>query len=311
VRVGLVLGGGGLTGTAFHAGVVTALAEAGGWDAREAAVIVGTSAGATSAALLRAGFPPADYVARVSGGRLSADGAAILGDTPPIGDPPRPSPGGRRTPAAPRLAGAVLRRPWQHRPAVLGAALLPVGSRPLDPMGPSLRGRFSAWPAEPTWITAVSLRDGRRVVFGRDEHAPAVTMADAVAASCAIPGYFAPVAVDDERFVDGGVWSMHHLDLLAGEGLDLVIVSAPLSTTDWVARDRGNLARVPIRTQLEREAAVVRRRGTRVVVVQPDAALRRIMGSSTMVAARRGPVAIAVREYAGALLPAALHDGGR
>ena len=53
-RIGLVLGGGGLTGTAFHAGVIAGLAKAAGWDARTAEVIVGTSAGSTAAALLRA-----------------------------------------------------------------------------------------------------------------------------------------------------------------------------------------------------------------------------------------------------------------
>jgi NTE family protein len=55
-----VLGAGGLTGTAFHAGVLTALAEDAGWDARDAEVIVGTSAGSIGAALMRAGFPPRD-----------------------------------------------------------------------------------------------------------------------------------------------------------------------------------------------------------------------------------------------------------
>ncbi|MEI2620037.1 MAG: patatin-like phospholipase family protein [Candidatus Nanopelagicales bacterium] len=62
MRIGLALGGGGLTGTAFHAGVLTALADH--FDAREAEIIVGTSAGSTAAALMRSGFPPKDYVAR-------------------------------------------------------------------------------------------------------------------------------------------------------------------------------------------------------------------------------------------------------
>jgi predicted acylesterase/phospholipase RssA len=52
VGVPLVLGGGGLAGTAFHAGLLSATAER-GWDARDADVVVGTSAGSTSAAPLR------------------------------------------------------------------------------------------------------------------------------------------------------------------------------------------------------------------------------------------------------------------
>ena len=53
-RVGLVLGGGGIAGMAFHAGVLLALHHDLGWDARDADVIVGTSAGSIVGALLRA-----------------------------------------------------------------------------------------------------------------------------------------------------------------------------------------------------------------------------------------------------------------
>ena len=38
------------------------------------------------------------------------------------------------------------------------------------------------------------------------------------------------------------------------------------------------------------------------VVVQPDARMRRIMGTNTMVAAKRPPVALAARDFAGAVL---------
>ena len=47
--VGLVLGSGGLHGAAQHAGALAALVEATGWDPRTADVVVGTSAGATTA----------------------------------------------------------------------------------------------------------------------------------------------------------------------------------------------------------------------------------------------------------------------
>ena len=55
-RIGLVLGAGGAVGHAFHAGVLAALADETGWDAREAEVVVGTSAGSVVGALLRAGM---------------------------------------------------------------------------------------------------------------------------------------------------------------------------------------------------------------------------------------------------------------
>jgi len=293
VRIGLVLGGGGLTGTAFHAGVLAALDDL-GIDARTADLVVGTSAGATAGALVRAGLAAADYFARVTGTPLSGAGEALLGGMPRLAAPAEPVSRSRRS-AAPDLARRVALAPWRYPLGVLAASLLPVGSRPVDPGAARLRPLFAGWPDRPLWITAVSLLDGRRVVFGRDT---AGSVADAVAASCAVPGYFAPVDVNGERLVDGGVHSLVNLDLVAGEGLDLVVASAPLATTDWVARDRGNVLRVAARAQLHREVGTVAATGTRVVVVAPDRALRAVMGADSMDPARRPPVARAVREQA-------------
>ncbi len=292
MRIGLALGGGGLTGSAFHAGVLTALAEH--FDAREATVIVGTSAGSTAAALMRSGFPPADYVARVAGQQMSAQGQAVLGSMPPLSEPQPPGPR-RRRPASADLARSVARRPWRYPPGVALSAFLPAGTRPMDPAAQRLRGLFERWPDKAMWIVAVELDSGRRVVFGRDAVA---SVGDAVAASCAVPGYFAPVEIGQRRYIDGGAYSMVSLDLLADQELDLVIVSAPLSTADWFARDPGNAPRVAMRAQLQREVRAVRRGGTRVIVVAPDAGLRAVMGTNSMVAAKRPPVALAARDHA-------------
>ncbi|NIR39290.1 MAG: hypothetical protein GWN79_18100, partial [Actinobacteria bacterium] len=54
-RVGLVLGGGGITGGSFHFGALFALRMATGWDPAHADVIVGTSSGAVVAAIARSG----------------------------------------------------------------------------------------------------------------------------------------------------------------------------------------------------------------------------------------------------------------
>jgi predicted acylesterase/phospholipase RssA len=58
-----------------------------------------------------------------------------------------------------------------------------------------------------------------------------VGIADAVAASSAIPLVFRPYALDNELYVDGGVSSGTHADLVLGssEPLDLVLVLAPLA----------------------------------------------------------------------------------
>lgn len=300
VRVGLALGGGGLTGTAFHAGVLTALAAH--FDARDAEIIVGTSAGSTAAALMRKGFPPSDYVPRVLGEPLSAEGEAILGQMPPLSEPLPPAARSRR-PASPELLRAIARRPWAFRPGVTASALLPLGSRPVDPGVARFRAMFDTWPAQAMWLVAVDVDTGQRVVFGRDATA---SVGDAVSASCAVPGYFAPVVINGRRYVDGGAYSLVSLDLLAEERLDVVIVSAPLSTTSWIARELGNAPRIVARMQLEREARMVRAAGIRVLIVAPDAPLRALMGNNSMVAAKRAPVAVATRDYARRLFDAQL-----
>ncbi len=304
-RIGLVLGGGGLTGTAFHAGVVAGLAEFADWDARSAEVIVGTSAGSTSAALLRAGLPPADFVARMAGAPMSAEGEHVLGSLGPLRQPQRQERPARR-PAAPGLLPSIARRPWRYRPGIAAAALLPEGNLAVDAGVSWIGDLFEAWPAQPTWICTVRLDDGVRVVFGRDATA---SVRDAVTASCAIPGYFTPVVIDGHRHVDGGMWSIHNLDLVTGLGLDLVVVSAPMSTADPFAAERGTLLRLPVRRRLDREAEQVRRSGTPVLVVQPDARLREVMGTATMTLSRRAPVAQAAHSYVGELARAGTLDG--
>ncbi len=289
-RIGLVLGGGGMSGMAFHAGVLTALARHAGWDARTAEVIVGTSAGSTATALMRAGFPPADYVPRVTGAPMSPEGQRILAGLGQVG-PPAPRGPMTLRPAAPALLRTAARRPWRLPPMVWGSALLPSGTVPIDPGIVAFTKLVPTWPEAATWVVAVRLSDGARVVFGRDQFPP---MGDAVAASIAIPGFFQPVEIAGQRFVDGGAWSIHSLDLLADQGLDLVIVSAPMSTSDLVAAEGGNLPRIPVRRQLDREATKVRKAGTPVLILQPDVHLRRVMGSKSMDVSRRAPIAKAV-----------------
>ena len=108
--------------------------------------------------------------------------------------------------------------------------------------------------------------------------------------------------IEGRRHVDGGMWSTNNLDLVAGAELDLVVVSAPMSTEPGGALERGAWARLPVRRQLDREAAEVRRSGIPVLVVQPDRELREVMGTRTMSLSRRAPVAAATVARIGRLL---------
>ena len=55
--IGLVLGAGGVVGQAYQVGVLAALEREAGWDPREAAIIVGTSAGSVTGTASRSRRP--------------------------------------------------------------------------------------------------------------------------------------------------------------------------------------------------------------------------------------------------------------
>jgi NTE family protein len=314
-RIGLVLGAGGVVGHAFHAGVLAALHDVTGWDARDAEVVVGTSAGSVVGALLRAGFSGNDIAARASGGAMSAAGERLAaraeGAPRPPGRIPVRAPRRPMTMSAP---GALLRaawRPWRARPGALAAAVLPAGSVPTELVAAGLRPLFTdAWPDRSLWVCTVRLDDGRRVTFGHDPM-PA-DVATAVAASCAIPGFFEPVTIDGVRYVDGGTHSPTNADLVTGLGLDLVVVSSPMSIAGAQLRLAPDqpMRRVA-RLTLGQEVARVRRGGTPVLVFQPTRDEVAAMGMNAMDPARRGPVTRNARESAARRLARADARGAR
>ncbi len=85
--VGLVLGAGGVVGQAYQAGVLAALQREAGWDARDASIIVGTSAGSVTGAALRVGVPATDLAASLYGVPTSRRGARSSAAS----SPPTPS----------------------------------------------------------------------------------------------------------------------------------------------------------------------------------------------------------------------------
>lgn len=283
-RVGLVLGAGGPVGHAFHAGVLRALEHAIGWDARTVDLVVGTSAGAQVGALLRAGLHGDDLAARVTGESLRPAAREIAQHYVRPSHDARSLPAPRRyAPAAPGYLARSLRTPTLLRPGRLVAALLPEGRVTLEPLAEGFRRMFEGrWPDLHLWITSLHLDTGEPVVFGR-KGAPEIDVGTAVACSAAVPGVFAPVEWQGQRYVDGGVASATHLDLLAREELDLVIVSSPLSVFP------------PMRALLRREIRALER-SVPVIAIEPEAEAAAAMGYRPMAMERSALVARAAYE---------------
>jgi NTE family protein len=311
VRIGLVLGAGGSVGVAYHGAVLGALEEAAQWDARTADIIVGTSAGAITGAMLRAGVTALDLMRISEDLPLSAQGTQVA----EIGRPHRPRPRlgdllGVRPVAD--LLGVVhgLAHPRAHAPGALLAACLPAGGIPTDAISTGIDAVFAqGWPADPLWLCAVALRTGKRVVFGHPG-SPQVGVGRAVAASCAVPGYFRPVTIGGRRYVDGGLHSFTNMDLVARAGLDLVIVSAPMSqASHWPAVAADSLLRQHLRARLHKEAAVLRRAGIPVVTIEPGRQVAHAMGPNPLDARPRGEVSRVTRARVADWL--ANHQDGR
>jgi NTE family protein len=268
MEIALVLGAGGVVGGAYLAGALTALEHDLGWDVRTADVIVGTSAGALTGALLRSDIPASDLAAWTVGAPLSPDGYPIADKVHPEFDPVSL----RMFMRLPRLPhpGAVvasLRRPLRFDPVRAFMTHLADGSRTL---AEHVEFLGDGWPDRDLYLTAVRRGDGHRIVFGRDT-VPRDGLRAAVAASCAVPGYFAPVIVDGVRYIDGGVASPTNADILRERKPDLVLILSPMSTraplprysTERLLRDRAGV-------RLRREVRALEREGITTVVFEPD-----------------------------------------
>lgn len=302
--VGLVLGAGGVVGHAYHAAVLGTLAETTGWDARAATIIVGTSAGSGVGAVLRAGLPARDLPARITGEPLSDEGAALLRGMERLSPPQMRAALETRVPVpeAPMMLLRDLVAPWRFRPGRALAALAPEGRIPTTTMGDRMRRLHpQRWPNEALWICALRLRDGERVVFGRDA-GPEPDVGTAVEASSAIPGYFAPVTIDGERYVDGGTHSPTNADLVARVGLDLVIVSSPMSAQrDALVFNMRAAARGLHHGALRRELATFSK-ATTVLCFEPTSVDISVMGINAMDPKRMAGVLAQARRSAHAWL---------
>jgi NTE family protein len=320
VKVGLVLGAGGVLGGAWLVGGLSALARETDWDPGSADQIVGTSAGSMIGALVAGGIPPWFMVAHSRGevfdglvgpdGRPAADADRSAGanfrihrGVPAIG------------PGSLRMAFTALSNPLRHTPLQMVAGWLPAGFISTDALKDVVRRAVPGdWVEHPNyWAVACDYESGRRTPFGR-LGSPRAHIADAVAASCAIPGFYRPVKIRGRRYVDGGVCSVSNMDLVAGRGFDLVICLNPLtSRSEGQSHSRGirglpgsaingaldfvpSITRRASRARLEREERKVRRFGTEVVIIEPTAEDHAAMGHNWMNSERRQDVIDAAEE---------------
>ena len=307
-RRGLVLGGGGVLGFAWTIGALSAVEEICGVDCRDVPMIVGTSAGAVIASLLGCGVSVAEMLRQQLG--IAEPGDSLIAYQDELN-------GGRTRPQRPkfrigsaRLLMAAARRPRRLPGRAVLSGAMPRGRASLEPIARVVRdalGARESWTAHPSvWIMAMDYVTGERVAFG-SQNAPSATLPEAVAASCAIPGWFAPIQIGGRFYVDGGMYSTTSADLLAGQGLDEVFVLAPMASfaTDSPSSLPARLERrwrATIARGLRKEAAQVLHQGAHVYLLCPGVEDLRVMGSNVMDTSRKAQAVEVGRNTARQLL---------
>jgi NTE family protein len=272
----------------YHAGVLRALEQVGGFCPNHADLVIGTSAGSVVGAYLRSGWTTEDFWELALGTHSSLAGlnpeeiAAMRAEmfTPRFRTGPE---------LVRRLMGSAFvlgRSVWR-----LPAPIAPGWMRHVFPGGlfdmTEGKRRFADdlpldWPDELLWLCAVDITSGRRVVLGRQD-SPQATLHQGVTASCAIPGFYQPVRIGDLTLVDGGAHSPTNLDLAARANFDLIICVAPMAfdPASPPSPPEQLLRRFPTR-RLAGEVAVARGRGAEVLLLRPTKAEIRLHGLNLM-----------------------------
>lgn len=286
-RIGLVLGGGGVVGQAYHAAVLAVLQHDFAFDARTADVIVGTSAGSITGALLRLGVSAEDLAAWTVKAPLSTEDDAVRrmseSDLPEL-SPFRALQLLRRPMRLPgwHLLRRAATRPWRFRLLAAASTLVAPGRHDIIGQLAALQDlEGEGWPKSDLLICALRRRDGRRVIFGLPD-APPARLHQAVAASCAFPGYFAPVHIDGHEYVDGGAHSPTNAAILRNRELDLAIIISPMSGPPGLRPDLYAVARKHAARLLEREVLALERSGVKTLVFAPQKTEQRVMGNDMM-----------------------------
>jgi NTE family protein len=262
----LVLGGGGSSGIGWMAGMLYGLGEE-GVDLGDADVVIGTSAGSAVGAQLLASTLKEVYERQL---------------TVPEGEIP-----GRLGP------GLLFRYVWSaltsRTPEAYGRK---IGRMARAARTPDVAARRAAiesrlvspeWPDRALRLTAVDTATGELRVFDKGS---GLSLTDAVAASCAVPGVWPPVTIEGRVWMDGGILSPANAHL--AEAYDQVVVLAPMA-----------IGGGPLASAADQTRRLVEQ-GARAVVVVPSPEAKQAFGRNPLDPTVRAPAARAGREQAGA-----------
>jgi NTE family protein len=245
----LVLGGGGPVGRAWQTGLIVGFIEA-GIDFSAADLIVGTSAGAIVGAEIALHHPMSDFVP-------ATPSAA------PAGPPAAPPAGIQQLMAA---IAAVAASPTPELELKRIGQIAINANTPSEEIAlgrPNLAGvAGSPWPPN-LQATSVSTSTGLLQVWTAQSGVP---LEKGLAASSALPGVWPAITIGADRYMDGGVSGMLHVDL--ARGYSRVVVVSCFSVEDVGPSDPRHAGNKALLGDIE----MLGYTGSAVEVIAPDQA---------------------------------------
>jgi NTE family protein len=208
----LVLAGGGLAGIAWETGILRGIADESPGTAKallDVDVLVGTSAGSTVAAQLGSGL-----------------GVDVLFDRQITASSTELNPGVGVDEITELFVTAMLTPNVTAAEKLRKVAAVALST---ETVSETVRRNVIAqrlpshdWPDRVLRISAIDTATGELVTFDRNS---GVSLVDAVAASCAVPGVWPPVTIRERRYMDGGVGSSVNMPL--ANDCDVAVVLVP------------------------------------------------------------------------------------
>ena len=261
----VVLGGGGPVGVGWELGLVAGLA-ASGVALVDADLVVGTSAGSLTGAMLKGGEDPIALVDEV--GELFARGVSDSGVD-------RIDMAGF-TGLMETMLGSAAPEPGPDEDAAhlaeVGRLALATDTISEEAFVGTLATELSGRPWPPGFAcTAVEVEKGRFQVWDESSNVP---LERAVASSCCVPGLYPPVTINGKRYMDGGVRSPLNADLAAGH--DAVVVISVMMTELPPGIEDPRLQAFFARQQAGVDA--LRSAGAAVELIEPDAEFLTLSG---------------------------------
>lgn len=236
-KIALCLAGGGITGSMYEVGCLTALDELFEMPncVNQFDIFVGTSAGAVIAALVANGLTPRYILDGVT-----HDDATLNFTRKNIYDLRWSEVFKACVPLIKRFP-RLLHYGWKNRKQASFMDLLailqefiPAGVFSLHNLDKYMAGLF--YPQGRTndfrnlkkelYIPATDLDTGERWIFG-EEKTNDVPISTAVAASAAIPLFFRPYKIKENYFIDGSTGKVAHVDIAIKHGANLIIIINP------------------------------------------------------------------------------------